>query len=99
MNAKEIFKKYSKSHKNFVTHPVIKYGKIRTNLVYSLSKGRGINGENIYGITILEYIPEKGIIKKRHKLFNTFCNVAEANKYIERVKSLFYRSQFHPPFI
>jgi hypothetical protein len=67
---KQIFDRKFKGQKNFMTPNIVRYGK-KGQYLYELSKGSGIDGGTIYGVTFLtlegerpeERISEGGLTK------------------------------------
>ena len=59
MSIRNIFDKYFNGQKNFITPIILEYDKKRVNnkfyLLFEYSKGHGIDGNIIYGLTVLLY--------------------------------------------
>ena len=61
---------------NFMTPNPVTYGK-RGRLCYEISRGTGIDGRPMYGVTVIEID-----MTKRHDLSQSFPSFNEADKYV-----------------
>ena len=55
LTARDILKMEYGSSPNFMTPTVLRRGKIRSHIAYEISKGSGISGGTIYGLSLVEY--------------------------------------------
>lgn len=78
---------------NFMTPNKIEFGWVYPkyylddlNTAYEISSGSGINGETIYGLTLVDYNPITGAISdcKKHKS-QCFHSLLELRKYLEEI--------------
>ena len=81
MQQKEIANVFSKvfhGRPNFMTPTVVRYG-VKPPYLYELSKGEGIGGGTVYGVTVIGIHDHKHDIPKSR----LFHSLTEANEYIE----------------
>lgn len=78
MKAREIFKNVVKG-KNFMTPDILGYYKIK-NGAAELSKGEGITGSTMYGVTVVKDN------EHNHKLSQSFYSEWKAMEYIKSLK-------------
>ncbi len=64
---RQIFEDVYKGSTNLMTPDVIGYGK-KGRFIYELSEGRGIMGDNLYGVTVLTLTGEKTKLSKCFRL-------------------------------
>ena len=87
MEAKELVKKEYGSSRNFMTPRVLSYGWIvKDKEAYELSQGYGIEGERIYGLSIVEWNGTASI--RRSDLGGIFYNKDEIKQYIKQLKEV-----------
>lgn len=78
---RKMFKAHFNGQSNFITPDVITYGKIN-GYVYELSRGRGIWGDWIYGVTVLKTVDDTNITEKTEPgLSRMFHSLDEATEY------------------
>lgn len=71
-----IFRRAYNGHRNFMTPELVGYGQ-QGQMVWELSKGRGMSTEQLYGVTVIE-LPNI----KRFDLSTCFKSQADAMAYI-----------------
>lgn len=77
---REVFNDKFNGKKNFITPNVLSYSETH-NYYIELSQGTGIDGQNIWGITVIE----KDSKEHRHDLSNLFHSKQEADRFIKRL--------------
>ena len=77
-NIKTLFDTVYDGRMNPLTPEVLRYGKAG-RLCFELSKGEGINGEPLFGVTVLEIDGTK-----RHDLGQSFPSLSEAEAHISK---------------
>lgn len=82
--AKTIFKRTYGRQGNFMTPNLIRYGLIAPYMAYELSSGEGINGGQLYGVTVLRSKFGKPIEKMR-QISQAFGTLAEAEAHINNL--------------
>lgn len=85
LTARQIIKREYGNSRNFITPQIIRYGKVDKNLAYELSRGEGIKGEDIYGVSVVE-LKQDGTTERRIDLSNMFYSLREAQDYIKTLK-------------
>ena len=85
MNTDEIFYRVYKNGMNFMTPTLISRGRINSRFVYEISKGKGMDREPIFGITILG-VNSKGEVFKADKLNTLKYSLSQAKGYIAGLK-------------
>ena len=78
MNARKVFAETYGDSPNFMTPMVMEYG-ATTEHVYELSRGEGILGGSLFGVTILTHDGE------RTELSKSFDTLEEATEYIAKI--------------
>lgn len=68
---------------NFMTPDFLRQGRIGKGLHYELSSGRGIEGQPIFGVTIVQ--EKKHTAKRRDDLSDVFESRAEAEQHIQSI--------------
>lgn len=84
-SAREIIKKEYGSSKNLMTGDILRYGKIKRNKAFELSKGRGFSGKTLYGVSIAS-ISKHGKTRRNYSQSKVFFSKEKAENYIERLK-------------
>ena len=74
------FKKVFKGQNNFMTPDVLEYGQ-RGEYIFEVSKGKGIGGETIYGLTVLGISGEH-----YHELSGCYHSIKDINEAIAKLK-------------
>lgn len=82
--ARAIFKRTYGNVGNFMTPNLIEYGLIAPYMAYELSKGEGIGGGTIYGVTVLRSKYGKPTEKLR-ELSECFETIALAKRHISKI--------------
>ncbi len=87
IEAGEIFNREYKYANNFMTPNLIRYGFINRFIVYELSQGKGINHEDIFGLTLVSI----GRDNKTHRSEKSrLCmSLKIAEEYIEELTEEF----------
>lgn len=69
MNKQTMRESYLKMGKNFMTPEIVDW-QIKDKSLIELSKGHGLNGDRIYGVSIFEWVDGKWNTTKGGKMFN-----------------------------
>lgn len=87
MDVRMAFKKTYKSY-NFITPHILRYGVINEEhgIIYELSYGKGLNDNNIYGVTVAKYDVIKDEGKPLHEHSLCFPSLSKAEYYINSLK-------------
>jgi hypothetical protein len=86
MTATEILNRAYKGNKNIMTPNVISIGKLDYHTAYELSTGRGMDNQEIFGVTIVKYDSKTGEYKPQYEQSRLFQNRKEAEEYISKMK-------------
>lgn len=84
MKADDLFNQVYRGATNFMTPDVMERGK-SGSYYYELSKGTGIGGGTIYGVTVLSYDEANGQAEREHDLSKGGIDLKEARKYIKEL--------------
>jgi len=79
------FRKWQRKHPNFMTPDILKLKKVSDKHLVELSKGRGIDGENIYGVSVLERTKEGGFVGGFDKLSKMFYSEGKAIRHMDKL--------------
>jgi DNA-directed RNA polymerase subunit RPC12/RpoP len=96
LKAKEIIKKEYGNSKNFITPSVIGYGFVSDNVAYEISKGKGIMGGEIIGLSIAKQRPD-GTTERLHEYYDYFETSCK-QQFALRAGSLKENNYYYCPY-
>ena len=86
MKARELVKMEYESSHNLMTPHIIGYGWIvKDKMAYELSRGYGVKGERIYGLSLVEWNGTASI--RRNDLSDVFYSRDGMKQYLKQLKS------------
>lgn len=77
---------------NFMTPHVLKRGKLARHWAYELSWGRGFHQERIYGVSVVQYMPNVQKTKRYFQMSQCFDSEQAAEQHIEDLCDDGYRN-------
>ena len=80
-----IYKEYGDS-KNFMTPRRLGLGKLSENIAYELSSGRGFDHKQIWGVSVVIWLPKAQKTQRLYKLSKCCYSREEAKGYIQSLK-------------
>ncbi len=86
MNADQIFKKEYGNNRNVMTSAVICREMVGDNRAVELSTGSGFSGNELFGVTVVDYCPATYRTIAKHALSKCLHSEQEAKDYIEELK-------------
>lgn len=85
MTPREIIKREYPRGLNVMTPELVEYGALPWG-AYELSKGTGISGGVLYGVTVVRYDPATGRTERAGKLSTCFDSLRAAREHIEALR-------------
>ncbi len=86
--ARQIIEMEYGTSKNVMTPNVISYGKIDNTTAYELSEGRGMEGQKVYGVSIVKYDDNTNNTQRDYDRSKMFYNKQEAQQYIKNLQEV-----------
>ena len=85
-SVKQIFDEAFNGQTNIMTPKVLEYGWLKKNKIcYELSEGKDMWNGKIYGLTVIEVMPD-GELEKRRDLRDCYNNLTVAKATIKQLK-------------
>ena len=88
LTAKQIIRKEYGDGKNFMTPKVLSVGKAGTRRAWELSTGPGIFGDQIWGVSVVDYNPETEQTTRRPDLSESYQRRELAVNHIDALEPL-----------
>lgn len=79
---------YGASSKNFMTPTVLDMGKVGNHRAWELSRGRGINNDTIWGVSVVDVDPDTGETTRRTDIGDCFRSRGLAVRLIRSLEEV-----------